>query len=326
MTTSSNDEWSIGELAHGAGVTVRALHHYDRLGLLKPSGRSQAGYRRYSSADVERLYQLLALRRLGFRLREIRPLLDDANEDELLITAQQHLHRVESELAALQQLRKRLRALLNSLQAAGSSPTELLETMEAMSMTVHLSRIYTRKGDKGTTRLGDKTVTSKTDPRIEAIGNVDELSSQLGLIDAIAPPSDGRYADWLHQIQNELYDVGADLAVPTGDNGRSRLRISTAYVDRLESMCDEANTGLPPLRSFVLPGGAPTQALLHVARTVCRRAERSVAATDDVNPEILRYLNRLSDLLFILARAVNEGSEPLWQPGKTVQTTCRKSS
>jgi cob(I)alamin adenosyltransferase len=183
-------------------------------------------------------------------------------------------------------------------------------------MTVKLTRIYTRHGDAGETHLGDMSRVSKLHPRVEAYGTVDELNAALGVA-LVQPGLPGRFAEWLHRMQNDLLDLGADLSVPAGDE-RERLRISPAYTEWLEEACDEANAKLPRLRSFVIPGGSPAAAQLHVCRTVCRRAERRVLAVQDANPEVVRYLNRLSDLLFILARAVNEtatSSEPLWEPG-----------
>ena len=183
---------------------------------------------------------------------------------------------------------------------------------------VRLDRIYTRGGDAGETSLGDGSRVSKTDPRIEAYGTVDELNSAIGF--ALAGDLPAASHDWLEGIQNELFDLGADLSVPFGDDKKERLRITQAQVDHLEELCDRANEGLEPLRSFVLPGGTDVAARLHLARTVCRRAERQavgLAAHDSVNPLSVAYLNRLSDLLFILARVANSGAaEPLWQPGR----------
>ncbi len=175
--------------------------------------------------------------------------------------------------------------------------------------------IYTRAGDKGFTSLGDGSRVPKTDPRIEAYGTVDELNSFIGL--ALSGDVPNEFRESLAQIQNDLFDLGADLAVPLEDE-RDRLRIAGAHVERLEDLCDRVNAGLDPLKSFVLPSGTEAAARLHVARSVCRRAERLVVAlseTASVNPLALAYLNRLSDLLFILARAANEGREPLWRPG-----------
>jgi cob(I)alamin adenosyltransferase len=154
---------------------------------------------------------------------------------------------------------------------------------------------------------------AKTHPRVEAYGTVDELNSTVGVA-LLAPGLPGPFAEWLRRIQNDLLDVGADLSVPPSD-GRERLRVTSEYVAWLESACDEVNARLQPLRSFVIPGGTPAAAQLHVCRTVCRRAERRALAVDDGNPDVLRYLNRLSDLLFILSRAVGELDEQLWEPG-----------
>ncbi len=180
-------------------------------------------------------------------------------------------------------------------------------------MPVNLTRIYTRHGDGGETHLGDMSRVPKTHPRIEAYGDVDELNAQLG----VAVVTEGLpdvYAGWLRRIQNDLFDLGADLAVPPGGE-RDRLRVAASQVTWLEERCDEVNATLQPLRSFLLPGGSRAAAQLHVCRTVCRRAERRALLVEDGSPEVLRYLNRLSDLLFILARGANDGEEPLWQPG-----------
>jgi cob(I)alamin adenosyltransferase len=185
---------------------------------------------------------------------------------------------------------------------------------------VRLDRIYTRGGDAGETSLGDGTRVSKAELRIAAYGTVDELNSSIGLALARGVPADLR--PWLERIQNELFDLGADLSVPT-DERRERLRVTPEQVEALEALCDLANEDLEPLRSFVLPGGTEAAATLHLARTVCRRAERlavELAATEPVNPVAIAYLNRLSDLLFILARAANAAAgvaEPLWKPGSS---------
>ncbi|MGH3155199.1 MAG: cob(I)yrinic acid a,c-diamide adenosyltransferase [Streptosporangiaceae bacterium] len=186
---------------------------------------------------------------------------------------------------------------------------------------VVLSRIYTRTGDDGTTSLGDFSRASKTDPRLGAYADVDEANSTIGValtLGGLRPD----IAALLARIQNELFDVGADLCNPvTPDAPRSALRVTEDYVTRLEEACDEHNAGLATLRSFILPGGTPGAALLHVARTVVRRAERTTwsaieAHGDTVNPLAAQYLNRLSDLLFILARQANvETGDVLWKPG-----------
>jgi len=184
---------------------------------------------------------------------------------------------------------------------------------------VRLTRIYTRGGDGGKTSLGDGSRVSKLDGRIAAYGAVDELNAALGVVLAGDLPDELRPV--LRRVQNELFDVGADLCVPAGVEGR--LRVEQALVDGLERDCDRFNADLPELRSFVLPGGTEAAARLHVARTICRRAEREAlrAAVDTaLGPLVCVYLNRLSDLLFILARAANAlagQDEPLWKPGAT---------
>ncbi|MEA2128780.1 MAG: cob(I)alamin adenosyltransferase [Solirubrobacteraceae bacterium] len=182
-------------------------------------------------------------------------------------------------------------------------------------MTVNLTRIYTKLGDGGETHLGDMSRVPKTHPRIEAYGDVDELNAHIGVALALTDVPE-QYATWLRRVQNDLFDVGADLSVPHGGE-RERLRVSADQVTWLEGICDEVNATLKPLRSFVLPGGKPAAAQLHVCRTVCRRAERRALLVEDSNPEVVRYLNRLSDLLFILSRGANAGDEPLWEPGRS---------
>jgi cob(I)alamin adenosyltransferase len=183
-------------------------------------------------------------------------------------------------------------------------------------MAVNLTRIYTRLGDDGQTHLGDMSRVSKNHPRIEAYGEIDELNAQIGVLLALGDLAE-RETALLMRIQNELFDVGADLSVPPSESERPRLRITEDYVANLEKVCDELNADVEPLRSFVLPGGTPAGAQLHVCRTVCRRAERRALLVEDANPEVLRYLNRLSDLLFILSRWVNGDAEVLWSPGET---------
>jgi cob(I)alamin adenosyltransferase len=182
---------------------------------------------------------------------------------------------------------------------------------------VRLTKIYTRGGDAGETSLGDGSRVSKLDGRIVAFGTVDELNAALGVVVAGECPTEIR--DVLVRVQNELFDLGADLSVPL--EHEDRLRTTQEQVDELEADCDRFNAQLPELKSFVLPGGTPAAARLHVARTVCRRAEREAieaSAAHELNPLALVYLNRLSDLLFILARAANAGEEePLWRPGGT---------
>jgi len=192
---------------------------------------------------------------------------------------------------------------------------------------VYLSRIYTKTGDKGETGLGDGSRVPKDHPRVAAYGSVDELNSVLGLL-AVYGLSELKATDChalLRGIQNDLFDVGADLCVPLPPPPAqdTRLRVSPAQVQLLEASIDRLNADLQPLNSFVLPGGSPTAAWCHLARTVCRRAERDVITlmrTEPVNPQALIYLNRLSDLLFVLARTCNRNGKDdvLWEPGKTV--------
>jgi cob(I)alamin adenosyltransferase len=187
-------------------------------------------------------------------------------------------------------------------------------------MAVHLTRIYTRTGDTGTTALGDGSRVAKTDPRIEAYADVDETNAAVGVALALGGLPDDIGAV-LKIVQNDLFDVGADLCAPiVPDPPYPPLRITEAYVTRLEGWCDEFNARLSTLDSFILPGGTAGAALLHVARTVSRRAERRAwglmaVDADRTNPLAVTYLNRLSDLLFILARAANPGGDVKWVPG-----------
>lgn len=183
---------------------------------------------------------------------------------------------------------------------------------------VNLTRIYTRTGDDGYTSLGDFSRTSKTDQRLEAYADVDEANSAIGVVLALGEPSE-EIAAVLLRVQNEMFDLGADLCTPLGGDG-PELRITQEYIDRLEADCDRFNADLPELRSFVLPGGTPASALLHVARTITRRAERATWTAfahygETMNPLTTHYLNRLSDLLFILSRVANPGGDVLWVPG-----------
>jgi cob(I)alamin adenosyltransferase len=191
---------------------------------------------------------------------------------------------------------------------------------------VRLTRIYTKTGDAGQTHLGDMSRVSKTDPRLIAYADVDEANTVIGVALALGGLPDVT-ATLLRNIQNDLFDVGADLCTPVvPDPQHPPLRITAAYTERLERACDEHNEALPNLTSFILPGGTVAAAYLHQARAVARRAERSVWAlmevdADRTNAEVARYLNRLSDLLFILARAANPDGDILWQPGGAPATT-----
>jgi len=185
---------------------------------------------------------------------------------------------------------------------------------------VTLNRIYTRQGDQGRTRLADGAQVSKSDARVEAYGAVDETNACLGLA-RLHTAGDETLHAMLGRIQNELFDLGADLATPPAARTAGALRIVEAQVVRLETDIDALNAGLPELTSFVLPGGSPAAAALHLARTVCRRAEREAVRLaeggEEVGAPALRYLNRLSDLLFVAARHACGGDEVLWRPGAT---------
>lgn len=184
---------------------------------------------------------------------------------------------------------------------------------------VRLDRIYTRRGDAGETSTGGGRRVVKTDPRIEVCGEIDELNAAVGLVLSADVPAAVRAM--LQRLQNELFDLGADFSVPLENQKRRRLRVGAAHVEWLERACDEYKTSLPPLRSFLLPSGTEAVARLHLARAICRRAERravALAETAQVNSAALAYLNRLSDFLFILARATAAGDETLWAPGATV--------
>lgn len=190
---------------------------------------------------------------------------------------------------------------------------------------IYLNRIYTRAGDAGETSLGTGARVPKTHARIAACGSVDELNAALGV--ALLTPLPAPLDERIRAIQNDLFDLGADLCVPVEDSSATPpLRVTATQVERLERWIDELNQPLPPLNSFVLPGGCPAATWLHVARTVCRRAEIAgweLAARETVNPEALRYLNRLSDLLFVAARACNAAAscgDVLWAPGQSQES------
>ncbi|BBY34851.1 ATP:cob(I)alamin adenosyltransferase [Mycolicibacter minnesotensis] len=187
-------------------------------------------------------------------------------------------------------------------------------------MSVHITRVYTRTGDDGTTGLSDFSRVPKTDERLVAYADVEEANAAIGVAVALGKPADSMRATLL-QIQNDLFDTGADLATPVAENPEyPPLRITADYIARVEASCDEYNAQLPALDSFILPGGSPLSALLHVARTAVRRAERSAWAAIEAHPDgvsILpaKYLNRLSDLMFVLCRVANTDGDVLWMPG-----------
>jgi cob(I)alamin adenosyltransferase len=187
---------------------------------------------------------------------------------------------------------------------------------------VYLSRIYTKSGDQGDTGLGDGSRVPKDHPRVAAYGSVDELNAVLGLIVNQCPQA--AEIELVRSIQNDLFDVGADLCLPqpAGEAPGAHLRVRAEQAERLEQAIDRLNVSLSPLTSFILPGGSSAAAWCHLARTVCRRAEREVVALargEPVNPQVIVYLNRLSDLLFVLARVYNNNGRDdiLWRPGQT---------
>jgi cob(I)alamin adenosyltransferase len=188
-------------------------------------------------------------------------------------------------------------------------------------MAVHLTRIYTRTGDDGSTGLGDFSRVAKTDPRLVAYADCDEANCSIGMVLALGGGLPDEVGAALRRVQNDLFDVGADLCTPIVEDPKHPTpRLSEPYIQRLEAWCDEFNERLAPLHSFILPGGTPAAALLHMARTITRRAERSTWAlievdADRTNPLTAKYLNRLSDLLFILARVANPEGDVLWKPG-----------
>ncbi|HTM85946.1 MAG TPA: cob(I)yrinic acid a,c-diamide adenosyltransferase [Mycobacterium sp.] len=187
-------------------------------------------------------------------------------------------------------------------------------------MAIHLTRVYTRTGDDGTSGLSDFSRVSKNDARLVAYADCEEANAAIGVALALGDPEEG-IATTLRQIQNEMFDAGADLATPVVEDPKiPPLRVTQDYIDRLEAWCDSYNEPLSPLNSFILPGGTALSALLHVARTAVRRAERSAwgavqAYPADTNTLPAKYLNRLSDLLFILCRVANPGGDVLWRPG-----------
>ena len=303
MTTRAERRWKIGELAEETGVSVRALRLYDERGLLPPTERTEGGYRLYSEKDLRRLYRLLALRRLGLSLEAAGDLLEGGAG--LAETLRRQAAHVEQQLSVLGELHRRLATVLRSLEGRGeASVDQLVEIIEVMTMEIKLDRIYTTTGDDGQTELGRLGRVLKTDARIEVAGAIDELNSHIGLALAHIEP-EAAVHEVLLGIQNDLLDMGARL-------------LRADRVAWLEAQCDEYNASLDPLSSFLLPGGDIAAAQLHVCRTVCRRAERRALTVPELEGgDDVRYLNRLSDLLFILARRVNGRSERLWDAGGT---------
>jgi cob(I)alamin adenosyltransferase len=313
MSVSNEAQWTIGELARKVGVSVRGLRHYEEVGLLAPD-RSEGGHRRYGLADLARLRQIVALRRLGLGLQHIAALLGAEDPELLRKLARRRLQEVELGLLVEERLRQRLDSLLDCLERSGDvSVRQLLEEMEGQGMGIELTRIYTGLGDSGQTQLANLRRVAKTDPRIEAGGALDELGAHLAVLLSEGELS-ARWRGWLERIENDLFDLGSDLSWPP-DGDEQRPRIGAEYADWLEAICDELNEPLEPLPGFLLTARTRTTAQVAVCSAICRRAERRVFAVEDANPEIGRYLNRLSDFLFILGRAADRSEERLWQPG-----------
>ena len=313
---------SIGQLAEHAGVSVRALRYYEDQELLAPSSRTAAGHRRYDDRSINDLYRVLALRRLGLSLAEIRTVAK-GSETSLLEIARHHLEAVTAELVAATALRDRLRDLLDR----GANTNSSFNTLEVVAMTVRLDQITTRAGDDGDTALASGPRVSKASARVAALGTVDELNAALGVALAQIDTVEGDRPR-LARIQQQLFELGADVAHPGAPPPQAR--VDEADIEALESVVTAGSAGLAPLASFVVPGGGPYAVHLHQCRAICRRAERDVVAAlaeEKTHEEghagtstATRYLNRLSDALFVLARHAAERSDrghQLWEPRPT---------
>jgi cob(I)alamin adenosyltransferase len=311
---ASHGTVGIGAAARLLGTTQRALRYYEQRGLLPPAEITAAGHRRYDDATLCRARRLLALRELGLSLATIGKVLAGDGQDDITAVLTNQALRLDAEVSELISLRERITRMLTAAPVAGSTD-EVLNLLEQLAMKIVLSRIYTRTGDDGTTALAGGSRVDKTDPRLKVMGDVDELVSAIGV--AIATPGGGRPAELLRSIQNDLFDLGADLAATGKRNGTHRPAplVGAGYVARLERACDDTNADLEPPASFVLPGSNACSAALHHARAICRRAERHAWTIPEMAREGLRYLNRLSDLLFILARATETDAEPTWAVG-----------
>jgi cob(I)alamin adenosyltransferase len=309
---TSRETVGIGAAARLLGTTERALRYYQQRGLMPPVEVSISGHRRYNELALRHARRVLALRKLGLSLSTVGKLLDGDGADDITTVLTEQAQRLDAELNELGALRNRITELL-----AAATPTnntdEALDLLEDLAMKIVLTRIYTRTGDDGTTALAGGTRVDKTDARLEVMGDVDELVSALGV--ALAASS-GQHATLLRSVQNDLFDLGADIAatgIPRATNSPEPL-VDATYVDRLEKACDETNARLDPPASFVLPGSNPCSAAIHQARAICRRAERHSWAARAMADDGRHYLNRLSDLLFILARATETKPEPTWAP------------
>jgi cob(I)alamin adenosyltransferase len=307
----ARDGWSIGELADEAGITVRTLHHYDSIGLLRASCRTDGGHRRYSDLDVRRLYEITALRQLGLSLAEIADVVDDSAA--LPRTMERQLRRVQDQVASLTRLNDQLLRLTQNL-TKGRFPdaSDLINAMELTTMSFSFDQIVSRTGDDGTTGLADESRVNKSSGIVAAMGDVDELQSSLGVV-IDHPESSAEVVEALRHIENDLMDLGADLAQPATE---AVGRLTDGHTDWLEAQLRDLARGLDDVPLPILPTGGAVSSHLHVARTVCRRAERSVvAARSGADDTCTRYLNRLSDLLFVMARAAatyTESARTTW--------------
>jgi cob(I)alamin adenosyltransferase len=341
----SDQQVSVGELARQVGTTARTIRYYEQVGLLAPATRSAGGHRRYGAKQRARLLRILTLRELGVAVDRIGLIADGDDPVALAQILADQRGVLEQRRAVLTQALDRITELTATPDAASPRPScsrpgttpawndqTAFDLLEGIAVSIALTRIYTRTGDDGTTGLGSPDRIDKTDPRIEALGAVDELSAAIGMALTRCPEGPASVVLW--RIQNELFDLGADLAVPPSSDTMTGepepdpepehdteeghrpdiVRIDADYVKRVEHDCDLFNAGLQPLRSFVLPGQSSPASEIHFARAVCRRAERRAWQLSSVNPQIRHYLNRLSDLLFILARSTTERQERQWQP------------
>lgn len=314
----------IGAAARTLGTTQRTLRYYEQRGLLLPVEVRAGGHRRYDGLALGRARRVLALRALGLSLATIGEVLRGDSQDDITAALTDQARRLDAELGELTSLRSRIAKVLAAVPVTDPvtnktvrthTTDEALNLLEELAMRIVLSRIYTRTGDDGTTALAGGIRVDKSDPRLEVLGDVDELVCALGVAIA-APGSGGQHDEELRGIQNDLFDLGADLAATasSGTSENATPLVGAAYITRLEQACDRANAHLDPPASFVLPGSNAASAALHHARAICRRAERHSWIVPELPEQCHRYLNRLSDLLFILARAAETGAEPTWTP------------
>ena len=290
----------IGAAARTLNTTPRTLRYYEQLGLLNPDRARDAGHRRYSDAELHRARRLLALRDLGLTIADLRTLLDGEDSEPASAILRAQAGRIDDEITRLTALRHRIDTRL-------ADGRETLALLEDIAVNFVLTQIYTRDGDDGTSAVSPDVRIPKTEQRFEVLGDVDELVTAIGM--AVAAPG-AQDVELLRGLQNDLFDVGADLTMDQAEG----WHVDAGYVTRLENACDRAKTRVTPAESFVLPGQSLFTAALHHSRAICRRAERHSWALTDTNPHLHRYLNRLSDLLFLLARAHEPAPEPMWRP------------